>query len=102
MEKRKPHYDLREVQKVVADTSRKVFTRTAARGGNDLSLTEREMRDVILGLNHEHFHKSMTTDADSHYWQDVYYSKTCYGDDVYIKLTFYDDGRPIIISFKKP
>ncbi len=102
MEKWKRHYDLQDVQSVVADPSRKAFTGTAAKGGNDLGLTELEMRRVILDLKQGHFHKSMSTDHDNHYWQDVYYSKTPSGDDVYIELTLYTDGRPVVISFKRP
>jgi motility quorum-sensing regulator / GCU-specific mRNA interferase toxin len=102
MEKPTPHYVLRNIQKVVGDISRKVFTRTAAKGGSQLGLTEMEMRQVILNLGHENFHKSMTTYSDYRYWQDVYYSRTLNGDDVYIKLTLYEDGRPVVISFKAP
>ncbi|MCA1961459.1 MAG: type II toxin-antitoxin system MqsR family toxin [Desulfomonile sp.] len=29
------------------------------------------MRDVVLSLNQEHFHKSMTTDPDRRYRQDA-------------------------------
>lgn len=101
MDKFKRQYDLRDVQTIVADTSKKVFTGTAARGGSELGLEEWEMRKVILDLTPENFHKSMTTDHDSRYWQDVYHGKTPYGDDVYIKLTLYDDARPVVMSFKR-
>jgi len=101
MEKGKPHYDLAEAQKIVADSSCHVFTKTAAKGGGDLGLTETEMRNVILGLTRKDFYKSMTTDFDSHYWQDVYHGKTPSGDDFYIKLTLYEDGRPVVIQFKR-
>jgi len=101
MEKRKAHYNLEDVKAVVRDPTIYPFTASARRGGSAMGLTPQEMREVVLSLSRSECVKSMTTDQDNRVWQDVYNSKTLSGQDVYIKLTLYDDGRPVVISFKK-
>lgn len=100
MEKRTPHYSLRDVQVRVADPSNRPFTVTAMRGGLALGLTEAEMREVVLDLSRRDFYKAMTTHADARIWQDVYHGTTPDGVAVYIKITGYADGRPPVIQFK--
>jgi len=100
MEKRTPHYRLRDVQTLVADPQSRPFTVTALRGGLALGLTEAEMREVVLALSRGDFHKAMTTRGDSRIWQDVYHGTTPDGSAVYIKITGYADGRPPVIQFK--
>jgi motility quorum-sensing regulator/GCU-specific mRNA interferase toxin len=100
MEKRIPHYNLPDVQTVVADQTSRPFTVTALRGGLELGLTEPEMRLVVLALSRRNFYKSMTTHADHKEWQDVYHGITDDGVAVYIKITAYSDGRPPVIQFK--
>jgi len=99
MEKRTPHYRLAEVQAMVADPGTQPFTVTALRGGLALGLTEPEMRQVVLALSRRDFYKAMTTRADHHVWQDVYYGMTQDGVAVYIKITGFTDGRPPVIQF---
>lgn len=101
MEKRKAHYNLEDIKVVVRDPTIFPFTASARRGAYALGLEPQEMREVVLSLSHSDCFKSMTTDHDNRVWQDVYYSKTPYGQDVYIKLTLYTDGRPVVISFNK-
>ena len=101
MEKRTPHYQLAEVQAIVADPASQPFTATALRGGLALGLTEPEMRLVILALSRCDFYKAMTTYLDRPLWQDVYYGTTQDGVPVYIKITAYTDDRPPVIQFKK-
>jgi len=100
MEKRTPHNSLRDVQKLVADSSSRPFTITALRGGLALGLTEAEMREVVLALSRGNFYKAMTTHADARVWQDVYHGTTPDGVAVYVKITGYVDGRPPVIQFK--
>ena len=100
MEKFRPHYDLRTVQAIVADPRSQPFTVTALRGGLALGLNEREMRQVVVALSPRDFYKSMTTDRDSRFWQDVYHGATAGGIAVYIKITHYMDGSPPVIQFK--
>lgn len=100
MEKRKPHYPLREVQRLVADPRSRPFTKTALEGGRSMGLTEEEMRRVVEGLARRDFYKSMTAERDHTVWQDVYRGATSKGAEVYIKITAYADGRPPVIQFK--
>ena len=101
MEKRKPHYRLADIKAMVADSSRKVFTRTAISGGRDLGLEESQMREVLCALATSNLFKSMTTNFDHTVWQDVYHSMTPTGVMAYIKVTGYTDGRPPVIQFKR-
>lgn len=100
MEKRTPHYNLSDIQAVVAIPTSRPFTVTALRGGLELGLSEVEMRLVVLALSRRDFYKSMTTHADHRDWQDVYHGVTEDGTEVYIKITAYNDGRPPVIQFK--
>ena len=101
MEKRKPHYKLAEIQKIVADPASRPFTVTALRGGLALGLTETEMRQVVLALLQHDFYKAMTTNVDPQVWQDVYHGTTSDGIAVYIKVTGFTDGRPPVVQFKE-
>ena len=101
MEKRKPHYKLAEIQKMVADPAARPFSVTALRGGVAPGLTEPEMRQVVLALSRHDFYKAMTTDVDPQVWQDVYHGTTSDGIAVYIKVSGFTDGRPPVIQFKE-
>ena len=100
MEKRKPHYNLKEIKRVIRDPNSHPFTASARHGGMELGLTPQEMKEVVLSLSPSDFSKSMTTTYDNRVWQDVYHGSTPSGDSVYIKITCYTDGRPPVISFK--
>ncbi len=99
-EKRRPHYDLAAIKRIVADPNSQPFTRTALQGGLALGLKEPEMRSVVLALSRGDFSKSMTTNSDHRIWQDVYHGKTPDGTAVYIKITHYTDGSPPVIQLK--
>lgn len=101
MEKRKPHYLLIEIQRVVADSSNRIFTATALDGGLEIGLDESEMRRVVCKMSSRNFFKSMTTHHDTSVWQDVYHAMTPVGVEAYIKITGYTDGRPPVIQFKR-
>ncbi|TLU86012.1 MAG: type II toxin-antitoxin system MqsR family toxin [Chlorobium sp.] len=100
MEKRTPHYKLEKIKKTVADNNSRPFTMTALRGGLELGLTEPLMREVVLKLTRDDFYKSMTTHSDHRLWQDVYQGKTPDNIPVYIKITDFNDARPLVIQFK--
>ena len=100
MEKKTPHYNLLDIQTIVATPTSRPFTATALRGGLELGLTEPEMRRVVSTLSRRKFYKSMTTHADHREWQDVYHGMTEDGITVYIKITAYADNRPPVIQFK--
>ena len=100
MEKRKPHYDLSRVQRLIAE-GKYAATRTALKSAaNDFGFTEeRELGACAQNLTFKNFYKSMTTMADSKLWQDVY-RMAVKGADAYIKVQILEDGT-VIISFKK-
>jgi motility quorum-sensing regulator / GCU-specific mRNA interferase toxin len=50
MEKKKLHYSLSEVQRVVEDRGVNAFTATALMGAADLSLSSEQAVVVVLGL----------------------------------------------------
>ncbi len=45
---------------------------------------------VIAGSTRRDFHKSMTTYADFHVWQEVYHVMTPVREEAYIKITLRD------------
>lgn len=97
MEKRKAHYPLSSVRKLVED--KKVsFTRTALEGGTAMGFGAAEMAKVVSGLTAKCLYKSMTSHADHTVWHDVYHVETEKGD-VYLKLTVVEDL--LIVSFKE-
>lgn len=100
MEKLSQHYNLEDIQGIVADPESRPFTVTALRGGMALGVTENEMRRTVAGLSRKDFYKSMTTHSDHRVWQDVYHGEAAGGIAVYIKVTAYDDDRPPVIQFK--
>ena len=99
MEKRTPHYDLANIQLVVARLGAAAFTKTAIDGGRNMGLTTAEMLAVIASLSRRQFYKSMTTYADHGVWQDVYHAPTPVRREAYIKVTF-RDAAPVI-QFKE-
>jgi motility quorum-sensing regulator / GCU-specific mRNA interferase toxin len=99
VEKRVPHYDLREIQLQAARLGPAAFTKTALDGGRDMGLTSREMLAVIASLTRREFYKSMTSYADHRIWQDVYHAPTPVGKEAYIKLTM-REAAPVI-QFKE-
>ncbi len=101
MEKRKPHYHLPDIQRMVVDPVNRVFTATALDGGLEMGLEESEMRAVVVKLTTRNLFKSMTTIRDHAVWQDVYHAMTPVGIVAYIKITGYTDGRPPVIQFKR-
>ena len=98
MEKRRPHYDLVEVQARIVVLGGSAFTQTALRGGLDMGLTRAEMLAAVGALNASCFYKSMTTHHDHTVWQDVYHSPTPRGV-AYVKITLVADTP--IIQFKR-
>lgn len=99
MEKGTPHYRLSAV-KVLIEAGQVRATAGAYNGARELGINDlRGMCSVILALTSADFHKSMTTYADHHIWQDVYHAETANGKAAYLKLTVIDDV--LIVSFKE-
>jgi motility quorum-sensing regulator/GCU-specific mRNA interferase toxin len=100
MEKKKPHYQLSEVQRVVEDRGVNAFTATALSGAFALGLSGVQAVAVVLGLNQKNLYKSMTANDDHKIWQDVYHAKLESGLVVYIKVTLRENGT-VVIQFKE-
>lgn len=97
MEKHIPHTKLSVVKALIEQNLVRITT-SAARGAAEMGFTTAEVIDVVLHLQGSDFYKSMTTYANHKIWQDVYRTRTNYGD-VYLKLTVIDDV--LIVSFKE-
>lgn len=97
MEKRTPHYPLRQVNGQLL-AGKVTATLSALRGAAELGLEFADMLDIVTTLAPGDFHKSMTTHADPRVWQDVYRPMTVAGR-VYVKLTVVSDV--LIVSFKE-
>ena len=100
MDKRKPHHDLEKFKNAVANET-VVFTRTATRSYQNMSLTLQDVFDTLATLDSGDFYKSMTSRGNSKEWQDVYHKDTEFGEQLYIKFT----GKIVkdfkILSFKE-
>ena len=97
MEKRKAHYPLATVRRLIAE-GRVSFTMSAVAGGAAMGLAAEGMQDVVSGLSNRNLYKSMTSHADHKNWHDVYHADTDRGV-VYLKLTVVEDL--LIVSFKE-
>lgn len=104
MEKRKPHYDLKTLKKLLSKETTRRVTETAQEGAALMGYPDEDaMLQVIQKLCSEHFYKSMTTKADSKIWQDVYKFKD-EEKKLYIKLQICrpaGEERAILVQFKK-
>jgi motility quorum-sensing regulator / GCU-specific mRNA interferase toxin len=99
MEKKKPHFPLELVKRLVADEGRDPFTQSAKNGAAEMGLEAGELRGVVAGLVAQDFYKSMTTHASHKVWQDVYRPITRFGA-AYVKVTIYPQENLIVVSFK--
>ena len=97
MEKRKAHYPLPTVKRLIVER-RVSFTMTALRGGTAIGFAAEEMLDVVSSLTSKSLYKSMTSHANHKVWHDVYHASTARGA-VYLKLTIVEDL--LIVSFKE-
>lgn len=99
MEKRKPHYSLKDIQEKVRLNGEDVFTRTALENSKEMGLTIGQTIEVVCSMKQSCFYKSMTTHASSEIWQDVYHPPTPIGKIAYVKVTLRKEGS-IVIQFK--
>lgn len=100
MEKKKPHYALDAIRQVVATRRVNAFTATALVGAAQLGLSPDEAVEIVLGMKHGAFYKSMTTHADHTIWQDVYNVVLKSRQVAYIKVTLRENGS-VVIQFKE-
>lgn len=103
MEKRKPHYDLEEIKKLLDNESTRKITEQAIDGAAALGyLTIDEILDVVNRLRRGHMYKSMTVYGNAKLWQDVY-KITDNDNDLYIKLQIIDvtGKKAVLVQFKR-
>ncbi|GHT94270.1 hypothetical protein AGMMS49545_15290 [Betaproteobacteria bacterium] len=99
MEKKKPHYLLKDIKAAVASKGLACFTLTARAGFRRMGLQLADALATIAALEPRNFYKSMTTHTDHSAWQDVYYAETPGKKTAYIKFTLCE-GR-VVIQFKE-
>lgn len=100
MEKKKPHYPLALVKRLIADKQHDPFTQSAKNGAAEMGLDSDELREIIKALVARDFYKSMTTHTSHQVWQDVYRPVTRLGV-AYVKVTIYPQENLIVVSFKE-
>jgi motility quorum-sensing regulator/GCU-specific mRNA interferase toxin len=99
MEKKKPHYSLEQVRRLIMDEGRDPFTQSAKNGAAEMGLDAGELRGIVAGLAMRDFYKSMTTHDSSRVWQDVYRPVTRLGP-AYVKVTINPAENLIVVSLK--
>jgi motility quorum-sensing regulator / GCU-specific mRNA interferase toxin len=99
VEKRKPHYALGTIKATFTEARLLRITRTALVCAEALGITLEQIVIIIQGMTREQFYKSMTSDANSAIWQDVYHVPHG-GVVLYVKFTTDTQGY-LVISFKE-
>lgn len=101
MEKRKPHFLLKDV-KLLIEKNLCTLTETARQTAHSIGFSDTEAMEVVGGLEPKDFYKSMTDHYNSTAWQDVYKKRV---DDIhlYIKLKISQvEGQwVLLLSFKR-
>jgi motility quorum-sensing regulator/GCU-specific mRNA interferase toxin len=99
VEKRKPHYRLDTIKATFVSVRVLRITKTATTCAEALGISLEGVVNVIQGMTREQFYKSMTSNANSALWQDVYHVPH---DTIilYVKFTTDAEGH-LVISFKE-
>ncbi len=100
MEKRKPHYLLRDIKAAFADPAKLNRSFASRQGADDLEMDDQVVVNAIQALTTADFDKSMTSYADHQVWQDV--CRPMVGDnELYVKFTLDSMKALYLISFKE-
>ena len=99
VEKKRPHYPLKLVKRLIVDEARDPFTQSAKNGAAEMGLAAGELRGIVAGLALRDFYKSMITHESCRVWQDVYRPVTRLGA-AYVKVTVNPTENLIVVSFK--
>jgi motility quorum-sensing regulator / GCU-specific mRNA interferase toxin len=75
MEKRRPHYLLRDIKMAFADPAKLNRSFASKQGADDLGMNDQAVIATIQALRATDFDKSMTSYANPRIWQDVYRPK---------------------------
>jgi motility quorum-sensing regulator/GCU-specific mRNA interferase toxin len=100
MEKRKPHYLLRDIKAAFADPTKLNRSFVSRQGADDLEMDDQGVVSAIQALTTADFDKSMTSFADHQVWQDVY-RPTVGATELYVKFTLDSMKALYLISFKE-
>lgn len=100
MEKRKPHYLLRDIKIAFSDPAKLNRSFASRQGADDLGMNDQAVVNAIQALKTTDFDKSMTSFADSRVWQDVY-RPTLNRTALYVKFTLDSMNALFLISFKE-
>lgn len=98
MEKRVPHYLLKEIQVQMASVATMNLTESARIGIHEAGMAWSDALTVVQGLRHHDFYKSMTIRRDYRVWQDVYHSQW---RDRALYVKFQRAGEFFVVSFKE-
>jgi motility quorum-sensing regulator/GCU-specific mRNA interferase toxin len=100
MEKRRPHYLLRDIKAAFTDPGKLNRSFASKQGADDLGMDDQALVAAIQALTVADFDKSMTSYADSQVWQDVYRPRV--GDtELYVKFTLDSMKALFLMSFKE-
>ncbi len=99
MEKRRPHYDLAEVKRLVSNPDTRFLTASARAGALLMGMTTADVVQVVQDLRAGDFFKSMTSYRSSKVWHDVY-KPAVRGWTVYMKVQIVEQ-MGVVISFKE-
>jgi motility quorum-sensing regulator/GCU-specific mRNA interferase toxin len=99
LEKKKPHHDLAAIKVAFSTVAGLRMTRTAQDCALGLGMKLQDVVVVVQALTRTTFYKSMTSEADSTVWQDVYHP-TWNSVTLYLKFTTDPKGH-LIISLKE-
>jgi|ERR1700678_4191386 motility quorum-sensing regulator / GCU-specific mRNA interferase toxin len=100
MEKRKPHFLLRDIKAAFADPAKLNRSFASKQGADGLGMDDQAVVNAIQALTTADFDKSMTSYANSQIWQDVY-KPTAGKTRLYVKFTLDSMKALFLISFKE-
>jgi motility quorum-sensing regulator/GCU-specific mRNA interferase toxin len=96
-EKSTPEHDLAAFKDAMADSSKRWITGSALRDAAALGFGTPEILAAVRTMDARQFYKSMTSNQNPAYWQDVYHVPVG-GVVMYVKLTADPDLK--LLSFK--
>jgi len=96
VEKRKPHFDLNLVKRLVKSPASHIITRQAFKDAAALGLEESDIVECVAQLTQQDFYKSMTVYANSRLWQDVYHP-THQETPLYVKVQLDTTEETVVI-----
>jgi motility quorum-sensing regulator/GCU-specific mRNA interferase toxin len=99
MEKKKPHYNLIDVKKLIQAKQVQITYKASENAQIDFGFSEKNIIKEVLELEQINFYKSMTSNNNHKIWQDVYHKKINF-QTAYIKIQIVNE-KTVIIQFKK-